>query len=215
MKKNDEIIVEKGVIAGNIYDKYGSTNPIVKYIMKCFLDSLLSLVSDTDAIDIHEIGCGEGNISIELAKQNRIVRACDLSEKMIQKAKKNAELNNIEIAFNVGNIYDLVPEKDAAGLIVCCEVLEHLEKPDIALNILQKLANPFLIISVPSEPLWSILNIARFKYIYRLGNTPGHIQRWTRKGFQDLLSRYFDVIKVLTPIPWTMVLCRANVKRID
>jgi len=63
---------------------------------------------------------------------------------------------------------------------------------------------------VPREPIWRILNIARGKYIGDLGNTPGHVNHWSRRGFIDLLSRRFDVVEVRSPLPWTMALCRVR-----
>ncbi|HHT9158235.1 MAG TPA: class I SAM-dependent methyltransferase [Candidatus Brocadiaceae bacterium] len=168
-----------------------------------------SLVDETGASEIYEVGCGEGNLSIELAKQNKIVRACDFSEQIISIANKNAKKNNVKINFKTVSIYELTPERDSAALVVCCEVLEHLENPERALAILSELS-PQLIISVPNEPLWSILNIVRGKYFSSFGVTPGHIQKWSRKNFLALLSCNFEILKVLNPIPWTMVLCKSK-----
>ena len=207
MKENTTII-ENSTIAGNLYDKYGSKNPIVKYLMKRFLYSFEELVVSTRATKIHEVGCGEGNLSIKLAKENKTVCASDLSKQIISIARENAVNLHVNINFKVAGIYDLTPENDSAELIVCCEVLEHLEDPQRALTILSRLAKPYLIVSVPREPLWRILNLARGKYISVFGNTPGHIQHWSKTSFMKLLSSYYDIIRVLTPTPWIMVLCR-------
>ena len=43
--------------------------------------------------------------------------------------------------------------------------------------------NGFILLSVPKEPIWRICNMARGKYWKDLGNTPGHIQHWTKKKF--------------------------------
>src|SRR5690606_17786231 len=107
------------------------------------------------------------------------------------------------------SIYDLEPARDAAELVVCCEVLEHLDRPEEALRVLTGLASPWLILSVPREPLWSALNVARGKYWSSLGNTPGHVQRWSSRRFVGLLARHVEVVEVRRPLPWTMVLCRA------
>ncbi len=40
------------------------------------------------------------------------------------------------------------------------------------------------------------------------GNTPGHLQHWSRAGFLRLVADYFEVVEVRTPLPWTMALCR-------
>ncbi|AMP03321.1 methyltransferase -containing domain protein [Collimonas pratensis] len=41
-----------------------------------------------------------------------------------------------------------------------------------------------------------------------MGNTPGHINHWSTRGFIQLISKYFDVIEVKSPLPWTMLLCQ-------
>ena len=92
--------------------------------------------------------------------------------------------------------------------MVCCEVLEHLEDPEAGLQALQRVARNHLIISVPREPLWCALNMARGKYLTQWGNTPGHIQHWSKEKFIALVSNYFEVIESKSPLPWTMLLCR-------
>jgi len=41
---------EHGIVIGNVYDKYGSTNPIVKRIMQGFESALSSLVSTANPL---------------------------------------------------------------------------------------------------------------------------------------------------------------------
>jgi hypothetical protein len=55
-----------------------------------------------------------------------------------------------------------------------------------------------------------VLNLARGKYLADLGNTPGHVNHWSRSGFLDLLSRRFEIVEVRTPLPWTMALCKVR-----
>ena len=110
--------------------------------------------------------------------------------------------------FEAKSIYDLETGRDDADLVVCCEVLEHLEQPEVALQALQRIEFRHLIVSVPKEPLWCALNLARGKYIADWGNTPGHIQHWSKTGFIRMVSKYFDVLEVRSPLPWTMLLCR-------
>ena len=87
-------------------------------------------------------------------------------------------------------------------------VLEHLDDPARALGVLLRLAQPHPIVSVPREPLWRMLNMARCRYWRALGNTPGHLQHWSTRGFLALLEDQLEVREVRTPLPWTMALCR-------
>lgn len=203
---------ENGVVVGNNYDKYGSKNPIVRWVMKGFAQSLSQLVEKVRPESIHEIGCGEGYWVIEWTRQGFNARGCDFSEAVVHIAHDNAKAlgNTKQPIFTARSIYDVEANLDSADLIVCCEVLEHLEHPEAGLEALQRIVSNYLIISVPREPMWCALNLVRGKYITSLGNTPGHIQHWSSNRFIELASKYFDVIEVNKPIPWTMLLCKAK-----
>ena len=202
---------ENGVVIGNAFDKYGSRNPIVRYLMRGFETSLRSLVKKAGVREIHEVGCGEGYWTLRWLEDGYHVRGSDVSTEVIRLAQMNARDRGIQADFKIASIYDLVPEADGAELIVCCEVLEHLEHPELALHVLQKIASRFLIISVPQEPLWRILNLARGRYCRQLGNTPGHIQHWSKNAFIDLTGRCFEIVDCCTPLPWTMILAKCKV----
>jgi 2-polyprenyl-3-methyl-5-hydroxy-6-metoxy-1,4-benzoquinol methylase len=199
---------EDGIVIGNTYDKYNSGNPIVRKIMQGFDDSLSELVSKVAPGTIHEIGCGEGFWVMRWNKEGLSARGSDFSSQIIKIANANAKEQNLDMdLFEVRSVYDLTPENDGADLVVCCEVLEHLEFPEQALHALQKVVSQRLILSVPREPIWCTLNLVRGKYIPKLGNTPGHIQHWSKRAFIQLVSKYFKVIEAKNPLPWTMLLC--------
>jgi hypothetical protein len=55
-----------------------------------------------------------------------------------------------------------------------------------------------------------MLNVARGAYVRQLGNTPGHLNHWSRTSFTRLLARHGEPIEVRSPFPWTMVLLRVG-----
>ena len=71
-------------------------------------------------------------------------------------------------------------------------------------------AQRWLLASVPREPLWRALNVARGAYVSRLGNTPGHLNHWSRRAFIRLLSAHGEIVEVRSPFPWTMLLVRLS-----
>lgn len=200
---------EDGVVVGNAYDKYGSRNPVVKWMMNWFESALSDFVAKASPQSIHEIGCGEGYWVLRWNEKGMQVRGCDFSKQVIKIARENAAGRGLSPSlFESRSIYDLDAEQDSADLVVCCEVLEHLDNPEAGLKGLQRVVERHLIVSVPQEPLWCALNLARGKYISRWGNSPGHIQHWSKSGFIHLVSKYFEVVEVRSPLPWTMLLCR-------
>ncbi len=200
---------EDGIVVGNAYDKYGASNPIVRWMMQGFARDLSDLVAKASPTTVHEVGCGEGYWVLKWHAAGISARGSDFSNQVIDLARVNAKNQSISpTLFNVGSIYDMDPVRDSADLVVCCEVLEHLENPEDGLRALQRIVGRHLIVSVPREPIWCVLNLARGKYVKSLGNTPGHIQHWSKGGFIMLVSKYFDVLEVKSPFPWTMLLCR-------
>lgn len=200
---------ERGIVVGNVYDKYSSRNPLVRRIMRGFSAALDELVARVKPRSIHEVGCGEGFWVLRWIGKGIDARGTDFSHEAIRLARLNAAAQGIAAhRFDVRGIYDLDPARDGADLVVCCEVLEHLERPDEALRVLQRVARGHLIVSVPREPLWRALNLARGKYVTDLGNTPGHLQHWSARAFIRLLCSHFELLEVRTPLPWTMALCR-------
>jgi SAM-dependent methyltransferase len=88
------------------------------------------------------------------------------------------------------------------------EVLEHVPDPEATVAEMARVANRHLLVSVPREPLWRGLNMARGAYWGSLGNTPGHVNHWSKRSFVKLLSRHGEVVEARSPFPWTMLLVR-------
>ncbi len=194
-------------VAGNYYNKYESQNPIAQWLTRNFKSNLLELIDKVEVNDIHELGCGEGYLSVYIndhVQANRF-RASDFSDEIIETAQKIHGDRGVE--FSQGSVYE-ISQQDRAQLMICCEVLEHLEQPEAALQKIQSLEPEYAVFSVPREPLWRMTNMARFKYLSDLGNTPGHLQHWSKRGFLNMILRYFEIIEVRSPYPWTMLLCR-------
>lgn len=202
--------VEDPGVAGNVYPKYDTGNPIARWLVAGFLASFHELAARAAADDVLEIGCGEGILSMALAAKGRNVRGVDVSPEIIETARAGAAAAGRDVRFEVASVYDLDPARDTAGLVVCCEVLEHLREPRRALEQMSRLAKPYLLVSVPREPLWRVLNVLRGKYLADVGNTPGHLQNWSRRRFLKLLAQYVEIVEVRSPLPWTMALCRAR-----
>lgn len=194
--------------AGNFYDKYHTRNPVARALMNGFLRSFDSLVDSIEKpASAFEVGCGEGELSIRLARKGIRASGMDIAAEAIEEARARVAQAGVQVALTTGSIYELDAVNNRAELVVCCEVLEHLEDTSAALDKLHMLCGSWLITSVPREPIWRALNMVRGKYLSDFGNTPGHVQHWSSNQFLDLLGSRFRVHEFRTPLPWTMALC--------
>ncbi len=201
------LVVHGGVVAGNVTDKYGSRNPIVRRLMAGFDRGLLELLAQAGpAASVYEVGCGEGHVTARLraAFPHARLKAGDLSPEILATARRE----HPGIEFEQRSVYDLGADGARWDLVVACEVLEHLEEPERAIETIAAAANRAILVTVPREPIWRALNLARGQYLGRLGNTPGHLSHWGRSAFLRMLARHVEVVAWRSPLPWTQALCR-------
>lgn len=198
-----------GVITGNTYDKYGSANPMVRRMMVGFERSLDGLLDIAEPQSLLDVGCGEGVLVHEWAKRlgaNRRVVGIDLEEDSIQRGWAERQAPNLEYkVMRAENLPFVDNEFDLASAI---EVLEHVPDPEHTVAEMARCAQRHLLVSVPREPLWRVLNMVRGAYWSDLGNTPGHLNHWSKRSFTALLARHGKVAEVRSPFPWTMLLVR-------
>lgn len=171
--------------------------------MSGFLRVVAGLYNEVAPTTVLEIGCGEGLLAQHLLTHGphpERFDACDLSLDCLASG-----LDPL-IQFREASIYDLPWEDGAFDLVVCCEVLEHLTEPARGLGEVTRVCRQAAIVSTPREPLWRLLNILRGSYWRDFGNTPGHLQHFTRRGLEQLVSQVLSIHKTLSPLPWTVVL---------
>jgi len=188
-------------------EKYNSGNMISNRLVRRFLLQVLEMAQKTKPATVHEVGCGEGHVLATLSAMEVNLRGTDVSQSSLEIAAREIEKHGLQIPLEVRSVYEL-NRQDSADLILCCEVLEHLVDPKLALQSLLSVTQRELILSVPREPIWHLLNMSRGKYWNALGNTPGHFNHWTKKQFIEFVSTEAEILEVRSPLPWTVIRCR-------
>jgi 2-polyprenyl-3-methyl-5-hydroxy-6-metoxy-1,4-benzoquinol methylase len=198
----------EGTVTGNTYDKYGSTNPVVRRLMAGFERTLDELFTQAAPRSLLDVGCGEGVLTHKWAQRlapHRVV-GIDLEDPPIQAEWATREAPNLE--YRIMKAENLPFADGAFDVATAIEVLEHVPDPEHTVAEMARVAGGHLLVSVPREPLWRGLNMARGAYVRDLGNTPGHVNHWSKRSFVELLSRHGEVIVARSPFPWTMLLVR-------
>jgi 2-polyprenyl-3-methyl-5-hydroxy-6-metoxy-1,4-benzoquinol methylase len=199
----------EGTVTGNTYDKYGSTNPVVRRLMARFEATLDELFTQSDPQSLLDVGCGEGVLTHQWAQRlgdSRRVVGIDLDDPALHAEWAKRTAPNLE--YRVMKAENLPFADDEFDLAAAIEVLEHVPDPEHTVAEMARVAKRWLLVSVPREPLWRALNMARGAYWKDLGNTPGHVNHWSKGSFVALLSRHGEVVQARSPFPWTMLLVR-------
>jgi 2-polyprenyl-3-methyl-5-hydroxy-6-metoxy-1,4-benzoquinol methylase len=202
--------VGEAVPTGNTFDKYGSTNPVVRRLMAGFEGTLHRMFERAAPKSVLDVGCGEGVLTYRWAQrlQTAPVVGLDLDDPKLRAEWDTRRRDNLEFA-------TMAPDRlpcgdDQFDLAAAIEVLEHVPDPERTVSEMARVARRHLLVSVPREPLWRALNVARGAYVRDFGNTPGHVNHFTKRAFVGLLSRHGEIVEVCSPFPWTMVLVRVG-----
>lgn len=184
-------------VPGNYYDYYIEHNLLQRYWHKKRFEEMKKLLSSIKANNILDVGCHGGRFTSEYARYfpNAKIFGIDISAKAIEYAKRKYP----QIHFRCGNAENLPYPEGIFDLVVCLEVLEHIENPEMVLHemksVLKKKGK--LVVLVPTENL--LFQLIWFFWI-RIG--PGrvwnhtHVQKFQGKNLdQELIKAGFKIKK--------------------
>jgi ubiquinone/menaquinone biosynthesis C-methylase UbiE len=189
------------------FQKFKTNNLLMKFLFKKFFYTVGHLIAGKGYKKALDAGCGEGETIFRLKKI--------LPEK-IEGFDSNPECIDFVTSifpqhkFTVQNIYELPYHDDSYDLVFCCEVLEHLESPQMALAELKRISGRSVILTVPHEPWFQLGNFFRGKYFSTWGNHPEHIQHWNPASFCKLLSEVFPHVEICCSFPWIIAHCKTK-----
>ncbi|MEK6272405.1 MAG: class I SAM-dependent methyltransferase [Actinomycetota bacterium] len=140
-------------------------------------------------LDVLDAGCGVGYGAEMIARAgaSRVV-GIDLSPEAIATASERVG----EVAdFQVGDVQDLPFDDGSFDLVVCFEVLEHLEDPEPTITALKAVLREggLLIVSSPNRG------------VYPPGN-PYHLHEFTLEELRDALTARFANVVLMRQHPW-------------
>lgn len=90
--------------------------------------------------EVLDLGCGGGILSEAIAKAGAKVTGLDIEESLIDVAKIHAQKEKLNINYQAGNVGDF--KHEGFDIIVCMEMLEHVESPGGILKECRRLLKP-------------------------------------------------------------------------
>jgi ubiquinone/menaquinone biosynthesis C-methylase UbiE len=188
--------------AGNLCDKYALRNPLARAMVTGWRAQLRALVARASPASVLDVGCGDGTLTAEWAGAVPAARVLGVDVRDVVTAPRARNLGFATVA-----PCPPLPFPDGAfDLVAAVESLEHMEDPEAAVSELVRCARRHVLVSVPREPLWRALNLARGAHVRRLGDTPGHRHHFSARSLRALLGRHGAIVVQRSPVPWTVVL---------
>ncbi|MGH7246123.1 MAG: methyltransferase domain-containing protein [Candidatus Levyibacteriota bacterium] len=187
------------------YKKHTNKNPIQKFLLYLFYQAVLEMLQKIKVGSILDVGSGEGFTLAKLKKEHigSTYEGIEYKDAAIALGKKHYP----DIQIRKGSIYKLPYKTNAFDTVLCTEVLEHLDDPQMAIKELVRVTKKYALLSVPNEPFFMLAQLARGKNWSRWGNDIEHINHWTFFGFQKFVGTYFVIRAVKVPFFWTILLC--------
>lgn len=138
---------------------YEKSHPIVRWIEHRRIASLHALAAPRAGDRVLEVGCGAGHVLAHFSGLHRV--GLDLSTTMLERARKRLG-DGVELMR--GSAEQLPFDDGSFNIVLCTEVLEHTQHPDVVIRELMRVAAPDarVVVSIPNEG-----NIDRAKRILR------------------------------------------------
>ncbi|MDY0002324.1 MAG: class I SAM-dependent methyltransferase [Polyangia bacterium] len=191
-------------------EKYRSTNPIQRLLIGRFIRAAVALAGRRPPGPVLDAGAGEGFFASAL----REARPGDWHLAAIDNSRSalgHLRSSGLGASPLLGDLCALPFGDGRFSLVVATEVLEHLERPDLALEELCRVSRGLVLLSVPHEPFFAGLNFLRGRNLLRLGSDLDHRQHFTRRGFFRFVEGRLRVVEAPRgTFPWTLALCEVR-----
>lgn len=128
---------------------------------------------------ILDVGCGDGYLLHCLSHLNSSKTGVDMNSARLKRAQERVP----DVTFIKGDVYKLPFKDKTFDVVICSEVLEHLEHPEKALKELKRVAKQKIIVTVPNDQELVKIICPHCEKEHYLS---GHIQRFNRETIKSL-----------------------------
>jgi len=173
-------------LSSDTIERHQCGDPLLRHLT----DKILKLV-DLPGGRALEVGCGAGRIAIALARRGFQVDGLDVVPRVVEQAAQLAAAAGVDARFFVADFTKSDPRfpDETYDLVVCSEVLEHVEPWREVVGNIARVLKPggLLVLTTPNDP-------AQFSV---LDEYAGHVRRFRWEELHSGLGR-FAVVKAFT-----------------
>ncbi|HLM04149.1 MAG TPA: bifunctional 2-polyprenyl-6-hydroxyphenol methylase/3-demethylubiquinol 3-O-methyltransferase UbiG [Blastococcus sp.] len=101
-----------------------------------------NLAAGPDGLQVLDIGCGGGFLTEEFARMGCRAVGVDPSTVSIETARRHAAASRLDVEYRLGRGEDLPAQDSEFDLVLCCDVLEHVNDVDRVLAETARVLKP-------------------------------------------------------------------------
>lgn len=199
---------EKMAIKYNPEFLYNSANIFTRWIETKRINKIVGRALVYQGKKVLEVGCGAGNI-LEKIPLDKLF-GVDISDFLLRRAKIKLKS---KAYLSLGNAEEMPFRDKSFELVICTEVIEHTENPQILLENIYSILKPDgeLIISIPNDRLFNFLKKLFFAFFMFQRDSSGkdsgyknirkiayewHLHEFKITAFINLLEKNFKVRRI-------------------
>lgn len=184
--------------------KYNNRNPLHRFTLNRFFAQVAREILRIEPARMMEFGCGEGLFLKAMQAQGVEIRqyvGIDIRADAIDHARQ-LHADALNCRFEVADLLTWDASPESYDLVIASQVLEHLHEPGLFLERMTRLSRGYLLLTVPWEPWFQLMNLLRGRDLTRLGNHPEHVNHWSLRAFRKFVSGQADIVRSHTVFPF-------------
>jgi SAM-dependent methyltransferase len=166
--------------AGMYFDDTNSTDGWQKEVYEAARD----IMRANKLCTIYDVGCGSAHKLIHILGEYDTI-GIDLPETLDVVIARYPDRKWLSTSFDNVNL----PKVD---LVMCCDVIEHVDDPDALMRFIVNCAKDWIVISTPDRDLLSRYRRIN-KFYYGPPSNPSHIREWTMPEFGRYVGRFVQI----------------------
>jgi ubiquinone/menaquinone biosynthesis C-methylase UbiE len=190
--------------------KYQSRNMLKRLIIERFNLQVAEVIKRLEPRRVLDAGCGHGFVMSFLSERSPSVEFFGLDFGLDALHYARGMVPAAPMLW--GDVTQLPFRDDSFDLVICFGVLPYLREPRLALQEFRRVSGDHVLLAVANEPWFRLANVLSLTHLGNLGS-PGFLHHWSRRSFIELVSQELEIVSVMAPFPWTLVLARPRMRQ--
>jgi SAM-dependent methyltransferase len=168
----------------NNQSKWEFDNRLYQKHLELYLDKMYGYLKSTGAQNVLDVGCGEGIVYRAMRERGYggAWTGFDFSDEAVRFARQASP----EANWRQASAYEIPFHDKTFELIFSSQVFEHLPNPAQPLSECARVAQKWLLLSVPLEPWFR--SLTWISVTLKVGQDPGHVNHWTPRAFKKFVQ---------------------------